>query len=433
MSIMKSEVRSQAFLRKRKMLMVLPLLVIPFLTFGFWALGGGRGAIDERNPVTIQGLNLNLPNANLKDDKDEDKLSFYDKADKDSLKMEELMRNDPYYQQRDTGAPVSDELEQIINASASRHNQQLNTSPYEVSSGNPEQKIMQRLSALEKEMNKTVVTDEPQANLDYPSQNSETFSGEVDRLETMLAMMNKKEGDPEMEQIDGTLEKILDIQYPDRVKQRTKEISVKKKEQVFAVNKLRQLVPITLMGQDDKADTSRKELSEAVGFYGTNANTEVVDNTGNAIEAVIHEAQTLVNGSVVKLRLLNEVYINGVLIPKDNFIFGMASLSGERLDIDIKSIRFQQSLFPVKLEVYDIDGLPGIYIPGAISRDVAKQSADNSLQLMELSSMDPSFKAQATTAGIGAAKSLLSKKVKLIKVMVKAGYKVLLKDGNQQE
>jgi len=80
------------------------------------------------------------------------------------------------------------------------------------------------------------------------------------------------------------------------------------------------------------------------------------------------------------------------------------------------------------MELYDMDGLPGIYIPGAIARDVAKQSTDNSLQMMELTSLDPSFKAQAATAGIGAIKSLLSRKVKLVKVMVKAGYKVLLKD-----
>jgi hypothetical protein len=36
-------------------------------------------------------------------------------------------------------------------------------------------------------------------------------------------------------------------------------------------------------------------------------------------------------------------------------------------------------------------------------------------------------KAQATTAGIDAVKTLLSKKTKLIRVIVKAGYKVLLK------
>ncbi|MEO6730039.1 MAG: conjugative transposon protein TraM [Ferruginibacter sp.] len=96
-------------------------------------------------------------------------------------------------------------------------------------------------------------------------------------------------------------------------------------------------------------------------------------------------------------------------------------------------VRNNNSLFPVKLEVFDMDGLPGIYIPGAISRDVAKQSTDNSLQLLELTSMDPSFKAQAAATGINAAKSLLSKKVKQVKVLVKAGYKVLLRDKSIQQ
>ena len=43
------------------------------------------------------------------------------------------------------------------------------------------------------------------------------------------------------------------------------------------------------------------------------------------------------------------------------------------------------------------------------------------------------YQAQATTAGIQAAKGLLSKKIKLVKVTVKAGYRVLLKDGNKHE
>ena len=46
---MKNVQRSQAFLRKRKMMMVLPLLVLPFLTMAFWALGGGNAATIEKN------------------------------------------------------------------------------------------------------------------------------------------------------------------------------------------------------------------------------------------------------------------------------------------------------------------------------------------------------------------------------------------------
>ena len=96
---------------------------------------------------------------------------------------------------------------------------------------------------------------------------------------------------------------------------------------------------------------------------------------------------------------MNDLYINGSLIPKGNFVFGIASLNAERLEVEINSIRYNQSLYPVKLSVYDIDGLPGIYIPGAITRDAAKQSADNTLQLMELSTMDPSFKGSGCNRG----------------------------------
>ena len=44
---MKKVQRSQAYLRKRKMMMVLPLLVVPFLTMAFWSLGGGNVASGE--------------------------------------------------------------------------------------------------------------------------------------------------------------------------------------------------------------------------------------------------------------------------------------------------------------------------------------------------------------------------------------------------
>ena len=78
-----------------------------------------------------------------------------------------------------------------------------------------------------------------------------------------------------------------------------------------------------------------------------------------------------------------------------------------------------------------MDGLDGIYIPGAITRDVAKQSADRAVQGIGFTALEPSLKVQAASAGIEAAKTLFSRKAKLIKVMVKAGYQVLLRDEKQ--
>ncbi len=153
---------------------------------------------------------------------------------------------------------------------------------------------------------------------------------------------------------------------------------------------------------------------------------------GNAIRATIEQTQTVVSGGELKIRLLDEIYIAGVLIPKGQLVSGTAILNGERLIVEIPFVRYLNNIFPVALSAYNLDGLEGIYIPGTISRDVAKQGADNAVQELQMMTLDPSLSAQAVNAGIEAAKGLFSRKVKLIKVTVKAGYQILLKDSSTQ-
>jgi conjugative transposon TraM protein len=422
-------------LRKFKMLLVFPLLLLPFLTLAFWALGGGKGVTDKNKmAATKEGLNLDLPSANIKDDGNEDKLSFYEKAKQQEEKSKDAMQTDSLFKLRDS---VSDpnKLDDIVAHSPSKYDPSpkdpstgLNTSPIhsEKYKDATEDKIMERVKQLQQEINKPQTNPGTDSNVSLPNENVDMGS-DVDRLEGMMKMMqDKKEGDPEMQKLEGMLDKILDIQHPDRVKERLKEKSMQQKTNAFPVLAISNSVNSSLL----TSDTNGKEKKVRNGFYGLHGQTDRSE-TQNAVEAVVNETQTLVSGSVVKLRLLNDVYINGTLIPKDNFLFGTASVEGERLNIDITTIRYNNSIFPVKLTVYDLDGIAGINVPGAITRDVAKQSADNSLQSLELATMNSSLAGQATTAGINAAKSLLSKKVKLVKVVVKAGYKVLL--WNQSE
>ena len=298
---------------------------------------------------------------------------------------------------------------------ATKYNQKLNVTPFDKSQMQPEEKVMQKLSLLQNELNKnsTPSVTHNETLSGENTQNAPEFSGEVDRLENMMNLMNNgNSDDPEMKQLASVMDKILDVQHPERVKERMKEKSIVKDKNLFTVS--------------DRADDDTANN----GFYSLE--DDALTKESNAIEAVVNENQVLVNGAVIKLRLLNDIYINSSKIPSGNFVFGIVSLNGERLEIEINSIRSDNSIYPVKMEVYDMDGLSGIYIPGAIFRDVAKQSADNSLQMMELTTLDPSLKAQATAAGVGTLKSLLSKKVKQIKVMVKAGYKILLKNKSQQ-
>ncbi|NCU04118.1 MAG: conjugative transposon protein TraM [Chitinophagaceae bacterium] len=411
---MKRVMQLQQGLRKRKLMMILPLLVIPFLTLAFWALGGGKGNSQHLTTNNNEGLNLKLPDAKEKEETLLDKLGFYNQADKDSVQLAEWMRSDPYFRQQMMmkQEPSLLDLEEMTEATASNYNQRLHLSPYTETKQKPEDEVMKKLSLLQKQLetNAAGISDPGEG---YPSYSSSPdFAGEVSRLENMMNHMNSGSEDVEIKQLSNVMDKILDIRHPDRVKERMKE-----KETTALTN----VFPVLSVSSGDTTVT---------GFFGINQDSIQVQS--NAIKAVVNENQVLVTGSVIKLRLLQDIYINGSKIPIGNFVFGTVSLNGERLEITINSIRCGNSLFPVKMDVYDMDGLSGIYVPGAITRDVAKQSTDNSLQLMELSSFDPSFKAQAATAGINTVKSLLSRKVKQVKVMVKAGYNVLLQDKSNQ-
>ena len=414
---------SPAYLRKRKMLLMLPVLFIPFITMAFWALGGGKTTDSGKTDQVLKGLNLQLPNANLRDEP-QDKLSFYEKADRDSIKMAELMRNDPYYQQQKIDTDTVDELEQLSENLSAKHDQ-LITSPY-ARSKDPkiEQKVIDKIEDLKRNISQNEES-KPYKPVNMPAKvptNDQEFTDQVDRLQEMLGTINSSsQSDPEMDQVENALDKILDIQHPERVKERLKVQSLQNKQTVYAVTVQDKKSTVGML------DTVKKGDNSSASFFSSQQEQQQMESEP-AIAAVIPEAQMLVSGAIVKLRLSDDIFINGILIPKDNLVFGVATLNSERLQIEINSIRYRQSLYPVKLAVFDLDGLAGIYIPGAISREVAKQSTDNSLQAIEMTSVDPSLKAQAAAAGIGAAKSLISKKVKLIRVMVKGGYRVLLKE-----
>ncbi|HVW96790.1 MAG TPA: conjugative transposon protein TraM [Mucilaginibacter sp.] len=414
-------------LKQRKFLLMLPVLVLPFIALLFWAMGGGRQK--SLAAVPTGGLNMELPVAKLKSDSAENKLSVYQQAEKDSLKFKQAQKDDPYYKQDssnqgNTGSsfPIVETgmiPKNTFGSGAAFSDRSLNTSSATLHLN--EQRINEKLAALTSQINhpeKETVGNFREAGMDDSSW-TQLRKKELNTSETNGM-------DPQMEQLSSMLDKIQEIQNPALVRQKLQLQSQKNRGQVFAVAAVRKEIPIGSLGEKDNNTTSAGN-----GFYSID--NEELPDAQNAIEAVVHESQTVVNGSTIKLRLVNNVFINGVLLPKDNFIYGEVALNGDRLNIKINSIRYQQSIFPVALSVYDIDGIAGIYIPGAITRDVAKESADQSIQNLGFTSYSPSLGAQAATAGISAAKSLFSHKVRLVKVTVKAGYHVLLRDEKQQQ
>ncbi|TDO96049.1 conjugative transposon protein TraM [Flavobacterium sp. 245] len=415
--------------KKRKMLLVLPLITLPFITILFYILGVGQTKVTGGKNEVKKGFNFNLPIPKFKEDSAFDKMSYYDQAALDSLKLQEQIKKDPNYSNKKVLEESVGEFSELD--FEAQHFQRKRTGFNSTSfQSKSEQKVYEKLEALQKAISKPSVPDNYGQDMrefeNYGS--SKGVSDEIKNLEDMMTTMGEsQEPDPELKQLGGMLENILDIQHPSRVQERLKQSSDIKKGKVFTVNRKKAEDNTTSLQQEDIALSSLKSNF----FYTVDENIEQ-EQQQNSIEAVIHETQTIVNGSVVKLRLSSDIFLQGIVIPKNTFLYGMASLKGERLEVKINNIQYRNSIFPVELTVYDMDGIDGIYIPGAINRDVAKASADRSIQTLGLTGLTDSWGAQAAGMGIEAAKSLMSKKVKLIKVVVKAGYQVLLYDEKQK-
>lgn len=450
---------SQQFLRQRQMLLLAPLVMVPFIVLTFWSLDGGKASAKANDAKVAEqrGININMPAANLTANEPTDKMSLYAQAKKDSL-------------DKRINTPVTDtnNLQKIGQVTASKYGQSavvnnsgLNPSPVQPRGYKDpnEAKVNQKLNELYQQMGQTgnVNPGAGSANAAISNGGDEETNKQLAQIHQSMKELSADKGadDPEMQQLNGMLDKIMDVQNPQRVRERLREKSLLNKEAVYPVSAsndeghvsiIRQTsgkyqdspkVPAGMPGSYKPKHQNRPVYSvtgpqvKRNSFYGLGNANNSSSAEPNAIGAVVHQNQTLVTGATVKLRLLSDIYVNGVRIPKNNFIFGVASINGERLNISINSVRFQNSLFPVSLSAFDLDGLSGIYIPGAIERDASKDAAAQGLQGVDYSTLDPSITAQAASAAVTGAKGLLSKKIRLVKVNIKANYRVLLLDGNQ--
>ena len=434
---------SARYLQQRKFFVMLPVLVFPFLTFLLWSIGL-IGVVKTQAQTTSQkGLNPNLPGAMPAKDSNWNKLKFYEQADKDSAKYKSLQKNDPNFTLSLSKPAESSMSDTMLPSKELGKGPKLSYDPYssgfQTGKDANEERVYKKLAQLNSALSEQkppvdINKDEAMVNSNQPS-SATVNTGDINRLENMMQTMQGADNasDPEMQQISGMLEKILDIQHPERVKDKLKQQSESNKQQVFAVTGSNKKVAVSLLQSKLSDSLKRNQTAQTQNsFYSLEDAFSSLSELQNAIAAVIPVTQTLVSGAIVKLQLSNEVYINGILIPKDEIISGTASLEDERLTIKITTIQYKNNILPVALTVYDMDGIDGIYVPGAIGRDVAKQSTEQAIQGIGLASLDPSIGAQAASAGIQAAKSLIGKKVKQIKVTVKAGYQVLLRDENKK-
>src|SRR5258708_2206019 len=85
--------------KRRKFLLFLPLPVLLFSALLFFAFGGGKANATQET-AQQRGINTELPSAQFKGEKPQDKLSLYDQAAKDSVAAKTSAGNTAFF--RDT-------------------------------------------------------------------------------------------------------------------------------------------------------------------------------------------------------------------------------------------------------------------------------------------------------------------------------------------
>ena len=97
-----------------------------------------------------------------------------------------------------------------------------------------------------------------------------------------------------------------------------------------------------------------------------------------ALKAVIDQKQKFRTGDKIQLRVLASGGYGQYEIPKNTLLYGICSIRNNRLFVNISSIHLNGQVIPASLYVYDLDGIPGIYIDGAY-QDATKQAINQGL------------------------------------------------------
>ena len=146
------------------------------------------------------------------------------------------------------------------------------------------------------------------------------------------------------------------------------------------------------------------------------------------------------DGSRVRLRLLDDVEIDGSTLRKGTYLYATVSgFSSGRVKGSISNILVGDKLVKVSLSLYDTDGLEGLYVPESqfreTSKDVASSAMSGNLSMNTggYGNSLAQWGMQAVQNAYQKTSNAISKAIKKNKVKLKYGTFVYLVNGNQKQ
>lgn len=190
------------------------------------------------------------------------------------------------------------------------------------------------------------------------------------------------------------------------------------------------------LGDDVETGQVVKKIKTSSDYFHTLAEN---DPEPKLIKAIIDENIKAVDGSWVRLRLLDDVEINETVVPKGSYLYAtMSGFGNQRVKGSVKSILVDDELVKVSLSLYDTDGLEGLYVPGSAFRETAQDVASNAMNsTMSINNGTSGntfsqWGMQAIQNAYQRTSNALSKAVKKNKAKLKYGTFVYLVNGREK-
>lgn len=187
---------------------------------------------------------------------------------------------------------------------------------------------------------------------------------------------------------------------------------------------------------NDETQEVVKKTRQTSDFFNTLSENEP---QSNLIKAIIDEDIKAVDGSRVRLRLLDDIEIGSVVMPKGSYIYAiMSGFGSQRVKGSVKSLLYKDELIKVSLSIYDTDGLEGLYVPSSSFRETSKEVASSAMSgniSMNQGSYDNSLAQwgmQAIQNAYQRTTNAISKSIKKNSAKLKYGTFVYLVNGKEK-
>ena len=157
----------------------------------------------------------------------------------------------------------------------------------------------------------------------------------------------------------------------------------------------------------------------------------------NTMRAIIDETKTIKLGDEVKMRLMEDIQIGSMMVPKGTIIVAKSNLSGNRLQLKVTSIEYKERIIGVDLSAFDLNGQEGLYVPlsteavglKALGEGLA-ETATGGISIQQ--SGKDQILANVSNGLIRSGGNYLRSKAGEVKIKIKAGYQLYLYDKSQQ-